>query len=58
MVPGVARAVLTVIANDCAADVPQLLLADTVMLPLVVLAVVVIEVDVDEPVHPLGSVHV
>ena len=58
MVPGVAGAVLTVTANACAVDEPQVLLAETVMFPPVVLAVAVIEVVVEEPVQPLGNVHV
>ena len=57
--PGVAGvAVLTVMACDDADDVPQPLLAVTVILPAVELAVAVIEVVVDVPVQPLGNVHV
>ena len=48
----------TVTANVCVADVPQLLLAVTVMFPLAPLAVVVIEFVVEVPVQPPGNVHV
>ena len=59
MGPGVTGvAVSTVIVCDEAADVPQALPAVTVMLPLVELAVVIIELVDDDPVHPLGNVHV
>lgn len=58
MLPGMAGMVFTVTDNDCAAEDPQLLFAETETFPLVVLAVVVMEVDVEEPVQPLGNVHV
>ena len=58
MVPGAAGAELTVTATDCAADVPQVLLAATETFPLVVLAVAVTELVVEEPVQPLGRVQV
>ena len=58
MVPGVAGVLVAVTANVCAEDVPQELLAATVMLPLVALAVVVIVDVVDAPVQPLGNVQV
>ena len=56
--PGVAGMVFTTIACNEAADVPHPLLAVTVMLPAVALAVGVIETVVDVPVQPLGNVHV
>lgn len=58
MDPGVAGTVLTVTANDCPADVPQVLLALTETFPLVVLAEAVMELDVEEPVQPPGNVQV
>ena len=58
MAPGVPGAVLTVIDNDCAVDEPQVLFAVTDTFPLVVLDVAVIELVVEEPVQPLGNVHV
>jgi hypothetical protein len=59
MLPGVAGiAVLTTILNVCAGDVPQLLFAVTVILPLVELAIVVIEFVAELPLHPPGNVHV
>lgn len=57
MLPGIVGTVLTVTANDCAADEPQELLAETVTFPLVLLAVAVIEVVVELPVQPVGNVH-
>ena len=56
-VPGVDGEVLTVTTSDCAADEPQVLLAVTVTLPLVELTVLVIELEEEVPVHPLGKVH-
>ena len=59
MEPGVAGvAVSTVMACEEAADVPHPLLAVTVTLPAVELAIAVIELVVDVPVQPLGNVHV
>ena len=56
--PGVAGVAFTTIACDEADEVPQALLAVTVMFPEVVLAIAVIELVVDVPVQPLGNVHV
>lgn len=56
--PAIAGIVFTVMACDDAADVPHALVAVTVMLPAVELAVAVIELVVDVPVQPLGNVHV
>ena len=42
----------------CDEDEPQALFAVTVILPLVAFAVVLIEVVVEEPIQPEGSVHV
>ena len=50
--------VFTTIACDDADEVPQALLAVTVMLPAVEFAIAVIELVVDVPVQPLGNVHV
>lgn len=58
MTPGAAGVVFTTIASVAAAELPQALLAVTVMLPPVELAVAVIELVVDVPVQPLGNVHV
>jgi hypothetical protein len=59
ILPGVAGiAVLTTILKVCAGDVPQLLFAVTVMFPLVVLAVAVMEFVAELPLHPPGNVHV
>ena len=58
MVRGVEGILSTVTLKDCAADEPQILFAVTVMLPLVVLEVTVMELDVELPVHALGRVHV
>lgn len=58
MIPGVVGAVLTVTANDCADDEPQALFAETVTNPPVVPAAAVIELLVEEPVQPLGKIHV
>ena len=49
---------LTATANVCAGEAPHPLLAVTVMLPLLGLAIAVIEAVVELPVHPLGNVHV
>ena len=56
--PGCAGVLFTVTANVCAGDEPQILLAVTETFPLVILAVVLIELVVEVPVHPEGSVHV
>ena len=56
--PGVAGIEFTVMASDEAALVPHPFVADTVMLPLVVLAVVLMLLVVDVPVHPPGNVQV
>ena len=56
--PGVAGAEFTVIARVEEAEEPHELFAVTLMFPLVALAVVVIELVVEVPVHPPGSVHV
>lgn len=56
--PGVAGTELTVTANVCTGDEPQVLLAVTVTLPLVEPESAVIELVVDVPVHPVGNVHV
>jgi hypothetical protein len=58
IVPGVAGAVFTVIARVEEAEDPHELFAVTLILPLVALAVVVIELVVDVPVQPPGNVHV
>jgi hypothetical protein len=58
IVPGVAGIVFTVIANDFTADEPQSLFAVTVIFPDKVLAVVIIEFVIEDPVHPEGKVHV
>ena len=58
MVPGVAGALFTVTANVRAAEEPQKLLAITEMFPLVALAVALIEVVVEVPVHPPGNAQV
>lgn len=55
--PGVASVLLNVIARVCAAPDPQELMAATVMFPHVVLAVVVMLLVVEEPVHAPGNVH-
>ena len=55
---GCAGVVFTVIASVCANELPQPLLAVTVMLPAVVLAVVVILFVVDVPLQPPGKVQV
>ena len=54
-IAGAAGKGLTVIKSVCAADVPQALLAATVMFPPLALAVAFIELVVEVPVHPLGS---
>jgi hypothetical protein len=51
-------AVLTATAKVCAVELHPLLLAVTEIFPLVVLAVPLIDVVVELPVHPLGIVHV
>lgn len=56
--PAIAGIVFTVMTCDDAADVPHALVAVTVMLPAVELAVADIELVVDVPVQPLGKLHV
>ena len=56
--PGWAGRLTGVTANVCAVDVPQELVAVTVMFPLVALAVAVMEVVVEVPVHPPGKTQV
>ena len=56
--PGVAGGVFTAMACDDAALVPHEFVAVTVTLPLVALAVVLMLLVVDVPVHPLGNVQV
>ena len=58
MVPGMAGAEFTVTLNICAADDPQAFCAITVISPFAGLAVVEIEVVVEEPTQPEGKVHV
>ena len=58
MLPGCDGVGETVTASVCGADVPHALLAVTVMLPLVALAVVFIEVVVELPVQPEGNTQV
>jgi len=58
MVPGVAGALLTTVVNDCAPDVPQLFVADTVITPPAEPVVAMIVLVVEVPVHPLGSVQI
>ena len=58
MLPGIAGAPFTVTLNVSSAEEPQELSAVTVTLPLVVPAVVLIEVVAEVPVHPPGNVHV
>ena len=58
MLPGMAGALFTVMLNVWADEVPQVLLATTVILPLLELAVVFMEVVVELPVHPPGNVQV
>ena len=56
IIPGVPGTELTVTDKFCAEDVPQKLLAETEIFPLVPLAVVEIVFEEEEPVHPLGNV--
>ena len=58
MEPGCAGTGETVTDNVRGALLPQLLLATTEMLPFVPPVVTVIEVEVDDPVHPDGKPHV
>jgi hypothetical protein len=58
MALGCAGRGLTVTAKICAELLPQLLFALTEMFPLLAPTVVVIDVVVEDPVHPDGSVHV
>lgn len=55
---GVAGIDVTVTDNVCPMEEPQELSAVTVMFPLVALAVVLIELVTELPVHPEGNVHV
>ena len=54
----VAVTVIEVTASVCAMEEPQALFAVTVMLPLVALAVALIDVVVLVPVHPEGKTQV
>ena len=56
IVPGVAGMVITDTSCDEADEVPHVFTAVTEMLPLVVLAVVLIEFVVEVPTHPAGNV--
>jgi hypothetical protein len=58
MDPGVDGGILTVTARLRGLEEPQELLAVTVMFPLVALEVPKIELDVENPLHPLGRVQV
>jgi hypothetical protein len=58
IVPGVEGVELTVTANVCVGDEPQLLFATTVIFPPDEPAVVLMLVVFDDPVHPEGRVHV
>jgi hypothetical protein len=49
---------LDVTANVCTAEDPQVLFAFTVMFPPVEVVVAFIELVLEDPVHPAGSVHV
>ena len=55
---GCAGAVMMFSANVCAVPVPQLLFAATEIVPPVVVAVVLIVLVVDVPLHPEGNVQV
>ena len=55
---GVAGVGFTVTERVCAVDAPHPLFAVTVTFPLVAETVVVITVELDEPDHPEGNVHV
>ena len=58
IVPGVAGIdKLTKTGSVRAEEAPQLLFDVTVIFPLAVPAVVLIEVVVEEPVHPAGKIH-
>lgn len=58
MVPGVAGMLLTVTASVLTPEDPQALFAVTVTFPLVELAVALIDVVVEVPVHPPGNTQV
>jgi hypothetical protein len=58
ILPGVVGAALTVKANVETAEVPQVLLALTVILPPVEPVVTFMLLVVEVPVHPLGRVQV
>ena len=55
---GGSEPLLTVTLNNFAADEPQVFLAETDIEPLVELAVALMELVVEEPIHPLGRPHV
>jgi len=58
ILPGVEGTVFTVMANVDAALLPQAFAAVTAMFPLVTLAVVLMELVVEEPLQPEGNVQV
>ena len=58
MVPGCAGAPPTVVATVCAIEVPQVEVAMTDIVPAVLPGVAVIELVVEVPVQPEGSVQV
>jgi hypothetical protein len=58
IVPGWLGMLLTVMASVCAVDDPHVLLAVTETLPLIALAVAVMEAVVEVPVQPPGNVQV
>ena len=59
MVPGFNGATPAIVTdNVLEALVPQLLLALTEIVPPLLPGVVVMELEVEEPVHPVGKVHV
>ena len=57
-VPGVAGMAVTEMAVVCAKEAPQLLLAVTVMFPLVLPATVLMVLVEELPLHPEGNVQV
>ena len=58
MAPGNVGVESTITASDCAAELPQVLLAVTKILPPALPAVVDIEFVVELPLQPLGKVQV
>lgn len=58
IIPGFSGRVITLIPNVVSADVPQLLLALTVIFPPVIPATALIELVAELPVQPEGKVHV